>query len=214
MIISETRLRQIIREEARQALSEISVFDVLKEPTMKDQSIDTGGKLRYLAARTVGGAVPAGARAVALRQVDPVPSVKQALTAGWNSKLMDWSLTALGASLDFLPVIGVPLSIGVAKVQMVKAAASGDWLGTALAAAACWPVVGDALGILGRAIRDGLGVAAGPAARALAQALGGITTDELISFMRKHTPDIGEAGFAQAGKAFDKFKADLSRSIA
>lgn len=210
MRINERRLRKIIREEL---LRESSVVDIFKEKSMNDPSIDTMGKLKYFAARTVGGAVPSGATAIAKGEVDPVPTVKRALSMGWNSKLMDWSLSGLGAALDFLPVFGVPLSIGVAKVQAVKAAAAADWFGLVLATVAMYPGVGDAIGLFGRATRDAPRAAA-PAARALIKALDSITSAELATTMPKLVSNLSPDAIKASVASFEKFKSDLRSSVA
>jgi hypothetical protein len=210
MIISEKKIRQIVREEL---LRESNIVDIFKEKSMNDPSIDTTGKLKYLSARMIGGAVPEGATAIAKGQVDPTPTLKQALTLGWNSKLMDWSLSALGASLDFLPVVGVPLSIGVAKVQAVKAAGAADWFGLVLATIAMYPGVGDAIGFLGRALRDGAGAGARPAAQALLVAIGNITTSEINGMMSKLVPNLTRDAHAAAIASYNKFKSDLQSSL-
>lgn len=127
----------------------------------------------------------------------------------WNSKATDWSLTALGAAADAFPGAGTAVSIGIAQVQAVKAAAQADWLGVILALLAIFPVVGDSLGALGRAIRDGLSVGK-PVLQAAAQALGNITTNEVIEKAKQLSPELAKHA-PQIGKAFDDFKGDLSR---
>lgn len=127
----------------------------------------------------------------------------------WNSKATDWSLTALGAAADAFPGAGTVVSIGVAQAQAVKAAAQGDWLGVVLALLAIFPVVGDALGAVGRAIRDGLSVGK-PVLQAAAQALGNIATDELIEKSKQVAPALSKNS-GQIGKAFEDFKKDLTQ---
>lgn len=212
MRITEGALRRIIREEL---IREAGVLDVFSEPTMKDTSVDTMGKLKYVAARTLGGAETMGATQIAKGQVNITPTVSQALSVGWNSKPIDWAFTALGAALDGIPGIGLALSIGVAQVQIVKAAAAADWMGVIFGTLAMFPVVGDALGIVGRAYRDGLARNAGPAVKALAKAIGDIETGEIIAKITEVAPQVATAQNQPQIKAtFEKFKKDLAAATA
>jgi hypothetical protein len=107
----------------------------------------------------------------------------------------------------------VPLSIGVAKVQAVKAAGAADWFGLVLATIAMYPGVGDAIGFLGRALRDGAGAGARPAAQALLVAIGNITTSEINGMMSKLVPNLTRDAHAAAIASYNKFKSDLQSSL-
>ena len=209
MRISESALRRIIREEIMLEQS-ADVFSIMREPAMK--SLDATGQMKYIAARTLGGAVPAGAAAIAQGKVTVTPTVQQALSTAWNSSIMDWTLTSLGAIADFIPAVGVPISIGIAKIQMIKAAAKGDWIGTALAFLATIPGVGDALSIIGHAVKQGAPVAK-PVVQGLLKALRNVTDAELIAGIRKIAPEIGAAAEGSIAQTYDKFKGDLETSI-
>ena len=215
MRISESRMRQIIREEARHAIHE-GPFDILGEPTMKDSSVDITGKLKYVAARTLGGAVPSGAAAIAKGQVNITPTVKQALEIGWNSNEMGYYLTAMSAMADLIPGGGTAVSTAIGVLQIQRAVQQNDAFGAVLGAISLNPGVGDALGIVAKAFQKGLLKSAGPVAKALLKGLGNITQDEIVGAIRKFVPTISVPFVAEIGKAYNKFKFDLeaaTRSI-
>jgi hypothetical protein len=208
-------MQQIIREEVHSAIHE-GPFDILGEPTMKDLSVDITGKLKYVAARTLGGAVPSGAAAIAKGQVNITPTVAQALQIGWNSNEMGYYLTAMGAMADLIPGGGTAVSTAIGIAQIQRAVQQNDAFSAVLGAISLNPGVGDALGIMAKAFQKGLGKAAGPVAKALAKGLGGITQDEIVGAIKKFAPAISATFVTEIGKAYNKFKSDLeaaTRSI-
>lgn len=218
MKITETHLRKLIREELirgshRSPLRE-GTLDIFSEPTMKDGSIDMLSKLKYMAAREVGGATPSGAAAVAKGQVTIMPTAAEALEIGWNSSLMGDYLTYLSAFAEIVPVYGQAVSFAVGEVAVMRSIDQEDWMGTAIGAIGLIPVVGDAIGLFAKAMKAGLKTGASVAAKALAKALGNITQDRVIGIIRDVFPQIAAAAVASIGAAFEKFKSDIIRAAA
>jgi hypothetical protein len=183
------------------------------------KGLGVGQQVGYALSRGVLDATPSAAREVAIGKV-PLPSAKDVVTEAWNSKIFDWTLTALAAIADAIPGPGTAFSIGMAKIQMLKAASNADWLGAAFSALSVIPIVGDAIGALGRAIRDGM-----PVTRELAKnvivALTSIGVDEA----RVKINSVMSMAFSNANKqnidsmvdkalaAKDKFVGDLNRVV-
>ena len=119
------------------------------------QGLNVPQQLGYAASRALLDTNPIAARQVATGKV-PLPKAKDVMIEAWNSKIFDWTLSALGAMADAIPGPGTVVSVAIAKGQLVKAAAKPDFLAIAFAALAVYPYIGDALGMVGRAIRDGL----------------------------------------------------------
>lgn len=132
MAISETRTRQIIREELARAARDQSLreqaFPVLQaakaawdeySPEASAQGLSTGQKASYVAARALGGAVPTGARQVATQGGKFYADV---LRDTWhNSKMdmLDWGLTAASLAAT-MSVVGAPIGLALDGASAVK----------------------------------------------------------------------------------------------
>lgn len=230
MRISESHLRRIIREEInrKNRIETITAVQtsglmretwdiraILNEPSIKGLSV--ADQIKYIAARTLGDATETGAKAIAKGEVDVMPSVEEALENTWNSSIMDWTLTSLGAIADFAPGPGTVVSQAISEIQFLKALSakpSPDWLGAALAVISAFPIVGDSLGIIGRAVKEGVKVPK-LVARNAAQILAKITDDHLVEAMTKFST--GDVALAKqittannnVPKVFNKFKNSL-----
>ena len=215
MKITEMHLRKLIREELirgshRSPLRE-GTLDIFSEPTMKDGSIDILSKLKYIAAREVGGATPSGAAAVAKGQVTIMPTAAEALDIGWNSSMMGDYLTYLSALAELIPVAGQAVSAAVGAVAVVRSIGQKDWMSTAIGAIGLIPAVGDAIGLFAKALQAGI-KSASFAAKLLAKSLGNIAQDKVIGIIRGVFPQIDAAAEASIGAAFEKFKSDIIRA--
>ena len=213
MRILESHLRCIIREEINrknriETITSVQtsglmretwdISAILREPSIKDLSVVN--QMKYIAARTLGDATETGAKAIAKGEVDVIPSVGEALENAWNSSIMDWTLTSLGAIADFIPGPGTVVSLEISKIQLLKALSakpSPDWLGAALAAISAFPIVGDSLGILSRAVRAGVKVPK-LIARNAAQILAKITDGQIIDAMARTMQDVPEMAASAA----------------
>jgi len=178
---------------------------------MKDSSIDILSKLKYIAAREVGGATPSGAAAVAKGQVTIMPTAAEALDIGWNSSMMGDYLTYLSALAELIPVAGQAVSAAVGGVAVVRSIGQKDWMSAAIGAIGLIPAVGDAIGLFAKALQSGI-KGASFAAKLLAKALGNIGQDKVIGIIRGVFPQIDAAAEASIGAAFEKFKSDIIRA--
>jgi hypothetical protein len=222
MRITEGQLRRIIREEILEDLTRLDEQSAIPYSGEKSaQGLNTTNQLTYAAARGVLGATPAGARGVATGKVQVMPTAGEATRNAWNSSIMDWTLTAVGAIADLIPGPGTVLSIAIAQVQLVKFAVAQNWLGCAFAVLAMFPGVGDAIGIIGRLLKKGANVSI-PIAEAAIKAIGSVADDALQdqvvtvanvitdpALRRKVADNIPKIVAAK-----NKFVTDLKRSIA
>lgn len=215
MKITERQLRKIIREELNRKETRLTLregtLDIFSEPTMKDSTVDIFGKLKYIAAREVGGATPSGASAVAKGETDIMPTAAEALDIGWNSSLMGDYLTYLSAVAELIPGAGTAVSAAVGGVAVARAIGQKDWFSTVINAIGLIPVVGDSIGLFSKALNAGM-KGASVAAKALANALGNIAQSRVIGIVRGIVPDITPDVTAAIGKAFEKFKSDITRA--
>jgi hypothetical protein len=215
MRISERQLRRIIRREIIKINEGIIPYSDEKGA----QGLSAVQQLKYAAAQGILDAGQSGARQVATGQV-PLPTVGQITKNAWNSSIMDWTLTSLGALADFLPGPGTVVSIAIAQVQLLKAAVASDWLGCAFAVLAMFPGVGDALGILGRLVDQGAQVSAN-VAEAAVKAIMSVGDSELKAQINKVAKAITDPTKRQKVidnipsivHAKEKFISDLNRSI-
>jgi len=222
MRITEGQLRRIIREELLKDLTRLDEQSVIPYSGEKSaQGLSTTNQLKYAAARGVLGATPAGAQGVATGKVQVTPTAGEATKNAWNSSIMDWTMTAVGAIADLIPGPGTVLSIAIAQVQLVKFAVAQNWLGCAFAVLAMFPGVGDAIGIIGRLLQKGSNVSV-PVAEAAIRAVGSVADDALQDQVitvanaitdptsRKKVTD----NIPKIITAKNKFVTDLKRSIA
>jgi hypothetical protein len=104
----------------------------------------------------------------------------------WNSSVMDWALTAVGAVTDFIPAGGTGVSVGVSMIQAFKAYQAQDWLSMFFSLVSAIPAVGDALAILGRAVKAKILVdkkIITALLKALTSVLDGKIQDQVIDFV-------------------------------
>ena len=212
MRITARQLRQIIRETLHES----------SEPSLdkSSQDLSASQKIKYAAAINLLGAVPSSAKRIATGEEDILPTPGEALSLAWNSKITDWTLTTLGAIADAIPVYGIPISIGVAQVQIVKAAAAADWLGVAFGTIAMYPGVGDAIAAFGRLVKQGKQVSS-DILKALLKAMASVSDNELQSALGKiafsiNDPDVRrkiQANVSNVVKAKNEFVKDLRQSI-
>lgn len=153
------------------------------------KGLSTKQQLGYALQRGVIDNTQLGAKAVATGKVDVTPTAKEVLTNAFNSKIFDWTLTSLAAMADAIPVVGVPISIGIAKAQLVKSAAKADWLGVAFSVLSMYPYIGDLLGAMGRAIKDGVKVST-EVAKNLVKAFAKISNSEARKAIARFVGDL------------------------
>lgn len=215
MKITERQLRKLIREELIRKEKQLPLregtLDIFSEPTMKDNTVDILGKLKYIAAREVGGATPSGASAVAKGQIAIMPTAAEALDIGWNSSLMGDYLTYLSAAAELIPGVGTAVSAAVGGAAVARAVVQKDWIWTVINAIGLIPVVGDSIGLFAKAVKAGM-TGASVAAKALATALGNIAQNRVIDLVRGIVPNITPDATAAIGAAFEKFKSDITRA--
>lgn len=222
MRITEGQLRRIIREEILKDFARLDEQSAIPYSGEKSaQGLSTTNQIKYAAARGALGATPAGARGVATGKVRVMPTAGEATKNAWNSSIMDWTMTAVGAIADLIPGPGTVLSIAIAQVQLVKFATAQNWLGCAFAVMAMFPGVGDAIGIIGRLLQKGMNVSI-PIAEAAIKAVGSVADnalqDQVIMVSRLISdPDLRRKAADNIPKivaAKNKFVTDLKRSIA
>jgi len=211
MKITESRFRQIIREEARAVLRE-GPLDIFSEPTLQDNTIDVTSKLKYIAARQVGGATPSGAAAIAKGQVAIMPSAAEALEIGWKSSLMGDTLTALGAIASCFPGGGTVINAALAGVAITRALSIKDWLSVVLGGLSLIPAVGRWLGMLANAAANGI-KGASLILPALAAAFTSITQFKVISLIESIV-NINSNVEAEVGKAYTKLVSEITAAAA
>jgi len=211
MKITESRFRQIIREEARAVLRE-GPLDIFSEPTLQDNTIDVTSKLKYIAARQVGGATPSGAAAIAKGQVAIMPSAAEALEIGWKSSLMGDTLTALGAIASCFPGGGTVINAALAGAAITRALSIKDWLSVVLGGLSLIPAVGRWLGMLANAAANGI-KGASLILPALAAAFTSITQFKVISLIESIV-NINSNVEAEVGKAYTKLVSEITAAAA
>jgi hypothetical protein len=177
MRITESRLRRIVRQEIVRINEAGSIIPYSGEASA--QGLTTAQQLGYAASRGVMGTTPMAAKQVAAGKV-PLPSAGEIITTGWNSSIMDWTLTALGAMAEMIPGPGTVVSAAIAQVQLLKAAAKADWLGAFFSVIAMFPAAGDAVAILGRAAKAGKNIGS-EVAQGVIKAITSISDDTIRS---------------------------------
>jgi hypothetical protein len=130
--VSKTRMKQIIREELTRAARDphlreqaLPILQAAKaawdqySPEASAQGLSTGQKASYVAARTLGGAVPTGARQVAMQGGKFYADVLRDTWKNNKMDMLDWGLTAasLAASMS---LVGAPIAIALTAASAVK----------------------------------------------------------------------------------------------
>ena len=162
------------------------------------KGLSTTQQLGYALQRGIIDNTESGAKAVATGEANPTAgTAKKVLTNAFNSKIFDWTLTSLAAMADVIPVVCIPISVGIAQGQVVKSAAKADWLSVAFSILSMYPYIGDALSIIGRAIKNGVPVST-EVAKNLVKAFAKITNSESRKAIARFVGDL----FGNKGPAY------------
>jgi hypothetical protein len=178
------------------------------------KGLSTTQQLGYAFQRGIIDNTQSGAKAVATGQANVTPTAKQVFTNAFNSKIFDWTLTSLAAMADAIPVVGIPISIGIAQGQVVKSAAKADWLSVAFSILSMYPYIGDALSVIGRAIKNGVPVST-EVAKNLVKAFAKITNSESRKAIARFVGDLfGNKGPAYVTQVVDNSMTALNNFTA
>jgi hypothetical protein len=183
------------------------------------KGLSTTQQLGYAFQRGIIDNTQSGAKAVATGEANPDPKLKQSVMDVWNSQITDYVISGIAGLSESIPGYGVPISLSISKLLLVKAASKPNFFSVVLAIIGAIPEIGSKLSFLSIAVKQKVPITsaiARPVLLAIAKmgerAIKKIVQETimLILPMYGYTQDKLKELIDGSFKAFDDFVAQLT----
>jgi|688.fasta_scaffold826862_2 hypothetical protein len=125
------------------------------------KGLSTTQQLGYALQRGIIDNTQSGAKAVATGEANPDPKLKQSLMDVWNSQITDYVISGIAGLSENIPGYGIPLSLAISKILLVKAASKPNYFSIVLAIIGAIPKIGSKLSFLSIAVKNRVPITAG-----------------------------------------------------